>query len=324
MTFPLVSVVLETVTPQTSVEGGRLAERLAEPLAALARQTYPQDLIEPIVVVGAEVPAAEREEIARRYPNVVVATSEAGNYFDAKNKGAAAGSGEIVTFLDGDCTPRPDWLERLVERFETDVTAVAGCVRYEDKGLQSRMLSIPAFAYILTETDGQASGFNLGNCAFRRAAFLADALDTRIVRNGGCYELFHRLRAKGAKIVYAPDAHVSHALDYEGLSFFKKHWERGYEGLKVYRHDEGGVFRGSRWYRRLGPLALVALSGRRILVDWARLARHRRQMGFSLPALPAYALLGASLRLVELAGSVAASLKRPPVTAPGGSVETRA
>lgn len=317
MTRPLVSVVIETVTPQTSVAGGSVADRLAGPLTALAGQTYPQDRIEPIVVVGGEVPAAARDEIARRYPHIVLATSAPDNYFDAKNQGAAAGSGEIVTFLDGDCTPRPDWLEKLIDRFEDGVTAVAGEVRYENKGVLARALSVPDFGYILTERDGLASGFNLGNVAFRRDEFLANPLDARIVRNGGCYNLFHRLRAKGASIVYEPEARVTHALDFEGLSFLKKHWARGYEGLKVYRLDEGGTFRGTSWYRRFGPLALVALSGRRILVDWARLARHRKQIGVSLPALPAYAVLGASLRLVELAGSLAASLRREPVNETG-------
>jgi hypothetical protein len=47
------------------------------------------------------------------------------------------------------------------------------------------------------------------------------------------------------------------------------------------------------------------------------MARHRKQIGFSLLALPAYAALGASLRLVELAGGVAASLTRQP-SSPGG------
>jgi hypothetical protein len=309
MTLPLVSVVLETVTPQASVEGGRLADRLAVPMAALVGQTYPQDLIEPIVVVGREVPEAEREEIARRYPHAVLARSAPAHYFDAKNQGAAAGSGEIVTFLDGDCTPEPDWLERLIERFDEEVTAVAGRVRYEDRGIVSRVLSIPDFGYVLTERDGQASGFNLGNVAFRRAALLANPLDSRIVRNGGCYNLFHQLRANGARILYEPNARVSHAMDFEGAGFLKKHWSRGYEGLKVYQLDDRGIFRGTRWYRRLGPLALVGLSARRILVDWARLARHRRQMGVSAAALPLYAALGAGLRLVELAGSVAASFR---------------
>jgi GT2 family glycosyltransferase len=307
--LPLVSVVLETVTPQTSVAGGCLADRLGQPLAALEAQTYPIERLQPVVVVGGEVSEADRQEIARRYPHVVLAVSAPDNYFDAKNQGALIASGDIVTFLDGDCTPQPDWLEKLISRFDVGVTGVAGCVRYEDKGVLSRALSVPDFGYILTEIDGLASGFNLGNVAFRREEFLASPLDARLVRNGGCYNLFHQMRAKGARIVYEPQARVSHALDFEGASFLKKHWARGYEGLKVYQLDERGVFRGTTWYRRFGLLALCALSGRRILVDWVRLARHRQQIGISLAALPAFAALGGGLRLVELAGSIAASLR---------------
>jgi GT2 family glycosyltransferase len=312
MNRPLVSIILETVTPQTSVAGDRLASRLAGPLAAIAGQTYPQNLIEPIVAIGEEIGAEERGEIARRYPQVRLATAAANNYFDPKNRGAAAASGEIVTFLDGDCTPEPDWLEKLIARFDCNVDGVAGCVRYDRGSRVARALSVPVFAYILTEEDGLASGINIGNAAFRREILLANPLDARLIRNGGCYNLFHSLRAQGARIVYAPDAKVWHALDFTGLGFLGKHWARGRDGLNVYRYDERGLFRGTRWYRRLGPLALMALSARRVLVDWRRLARHRRQMGVSLPALPAYAALGAGLRLVELAGSIAASLRPAP------------
>jgi glycosyltransferase involved in cell wall biosynthesis len=328
MTYPVVSVVLETVTPQTSVAGGRLIDRLAAPLSALAGQSYPQDRIERIVVIGREVPAAEREEIAQRYPEIVVVTSAPGHYFDAKNQGATAGSGEIVTFLDGDCTPQPDWLERLVERFDPDVTGVAGCVRYTGDTLLPRMMSVPDFGYILERSDGLASGFNLGNVAFRRSAILDNPLDARIVRNGGCYNLFHQLRAQGARIVYEPRARVEHAMDFEGLGFLKKHWTRGYDGLKVYRLDEGGLFRGTRWYRRLGPLALIALHGRRTVLDWVRIVQHRQQMGVPLPAIPAFVALAASLRFVELAGSIAASLRDRSsdslVSVPGVASETGA
>ena len=306
MTKPTVSVVLETVTPQSSVEGGSLAERLAQPLAALARQTYPQLLIERVVSVGTDVAAAEREEIARRFPNVVIATSAPSDYFDAKNQGAAAATGDLVTFLDGDCTPQPDWLERIVARFDPDVSVVAGRVRYEPKTWFARFISVPEFAYIHEKSGGEASGFNLGNVAFRREEFLANPLDPRLVRNGGCYNLYHHLKANGARVLYEPAARVSHALDFGGLGFLKKHWGRGYEGLIVYRIDSKGVFRGTRWYRRFGALALVALSARRIMVDWVRLVRYRDQIGISVPTLPAYAVLGAALRLTELAGSVAA------------------
>jgi cellulose synthase/poly-beta-1,6-N-acetylglucosamine synthase-like glycosyltransferase len=317
MTHPLVSIVIETITARFDTRGTTLADVLAGPINAIARQTYPADRIETIVVVDDAVAQADVSEIRRRYPDIKLVPSGVSNYFAAKNSGAAAGSGEYVVFLDGDCVPEPDCVELLVERFEPDVAVVAGRVRYTGGSWTARIFSVPDFAYIMSEQDGQANGLNLSNGAFRRDVLMKLPLDARLRRDGGCYQLFHRIRATGARALYEPRAVAAHGIDVGGLGFIRKHYGRGYDGTAVYKLDETGLFRGTSWYRRFGPLALVALTGRRILLDWRRMARHRKQIGFSLLALPAYAALGASLRLVELAGGVAASLTRQP-SSPGG------
>jgi hypothetical protein len=318
MSGPRVSVIMETVSALSSADGGSLAERLAEPLAALARQTYPQHLIQPILVIGAEVTEAERREVALRHPGLTLATSAAGNYFDAKNVGVASARGGIVTFLDGDCIPQADWLEKLVAPLAEGADVVAGYVRYHPRNALARALSVPDFGYIVADEDGGASGFSLGNVAFRREILLANPLDHRLVRNGGggCYNLYHRLKAKGARIVYAPGARVLHGLDWSGLGFIRKHWGRGYDGLEVYRLDSDHVFRGTRWYRRFGILALVALSARRTLVDWHRIVRYRRQIGIGVVGVPFYAMLAMALRGVELGGSIAAHMRKERIAAP--------
>ena len=48
------------------------------------------------------------------------------------------------------------------------------------------------------------------------------------------------------------------------------------------------------------------LTARRIALDWARLARARRQIGFGVLALPYLGVVAATLRLVEFGGMVAA------------------
>jgi glycosyltransferase involved in cell wall biosynthesis len=326
MKLPLVSVVVETVTPATSAgAGGSLAERLAAPLQALAAQTYPGDRVEPILVLGGEISARDGAEVARRFPDVTIVRAAAGNYFDAKNVGARAARGGIVTFLDGDCTPDPDWLERIVERFADGPDAVAGYCRYAPRHLRARILTVPAFAYVFEDEDGGASGFNFGNVAFRRDVLVAHPLDPRLSREaGGCYTLYHQLKAVGLRIDYEPRARVAHAVDFSGLGFFVKHWRRGYCGLDAYRVDAEGLLRGTRWYRRFGVAALLPISGRRILIDWQRLVRHRRQMGVALPALPLFALLAATLRTVELAGAIAAHMRKRTDTPPLVSVRGRA
>jgi cellulose synthase/poly-beta-1,6-N-acetylglucosamine synthase-like glycosyltransferase len=307
-TSPLVSVVVETVTPRDEVvSDGPLAEELSGALAEMPRQTYPSDLIETIVVVDEGVPEAERQEIVRRFPSVRLVEAPAMNYFAAKNAGAAAAHGEIVALIDGDCVPAADWLERLVARFERGVDAVAGQSRYVGEALLWRTLSVPGLGYVLEDESGSATGFNLNSVAFRREVIREHPLDARIRRHGGCYLLYNQLRADGARIVYEPRARTVHGIDgLKGLGAVRKHFGRGYDAVTVYRLDDRGVLRGTRPFRRFGGAALVAITANRILGDWRRLARRRHQIGFRPAALPYLALVIVPIRLLELAGSIAA------------------
>jgi cellulose synthase/poly-beta-1,6-N-acetylglucosamine synthase-like glycosyltransferase len=305
MTRPLVSVIIETINARVGGAAGPLADELAGALDALDRQTYPRELIERIIVVDGEVADADVGELCRRYPSVKVVSSQVSNYFAAKNAGVAAAAGDIVALLDSDCVPVPEWLEALVKPFAPDVAGVAGRSRYSGTSWGVRTFSVPALGYILEEEGGDASGFNLSNVAFRRAALLARPFEERIRRNGGCYLLFHQLRAEGARILYEPRAAVEHAPDPRGL-FVRKHFDRGYDGVLAYRLDERGVLRGTRLFRRLGPVALVPITARRIALDWLRLLRHRRQIGIPAVALPYFGAVAVMTRLIELAGGLAA------------------
>jgi glycosyltransferase involved in cell wall biosynthesis len=308
MTRPLVSVVIETVTAREGGAAGPLADGLAGTLDALGRQTYPQELIERVVVIDGEVSDAEAGELRRRYPSVKLVSSPASNYFAAKNAGAAAAAGDIVALLDADCVPAADWLETLLAPFRPGVAAVGGRTRYAGRSWASLTFSVPDFAYVLAEEGGVASGFVINNVAFRREVLLAHPFDARIRRDGGCYLLFHQLRADGARVLTEPHAVVEHALDAHGLGFARKHFRRGYDGVAVYRLDDRAVLRGTRLFRRLGPAALVVITGRRILVDWLRLLRHRRRIGVPAATLPYFGAVAVLTRLVELAGGLTAAV----------------
>lgn len=297
MNRPTVSVVIETVT-LTEGDGSPAG------LAGMERQTYPRDRIETIVVLN---DAVDSTPLRARHPSFKFISAE-NNYFAAKNAGAAAASGEIIALLDGDCEPDPDWLEVLVERFEPGIDVVAGCTRYAGGSLSARTFSVPDFAYILSEEGDAASGFNINNLAFRREVLLAHPFDARIRRNGGCYFLFHQLRAAGVRVVYEPRARVAHGLDVAGLGFVRKHFDRGYDGVAVYRLDDRALLRGTRVFRRLGALSLPAIFGRRIMIDWLRMLRHRRQIGIPALALPYYAAVAVTTRLIELAGGLTAAV----------------
>jgi glycosyltransferase involved in cell wall biosynthesis len=269
-------------------------------------------LIEPIVVIDHHVADADGAALRQRYPTVTFVSSAASNYFAAKNAGAEAAGGDVIALLDGDCDPAPDWLEMLLSRLEPGVAAVAGRTRYTGGSWVARTFSVPDFAYVLSDQAGAATGFNINNLAIRRTILLAHPFDARISRNGGCYFLFHQLRAAGKRIVYEPRATVAHGIDIPGLGFVRKHFDRGYDGVTVYRLDSEGVLRGTPLFRRLGAVGLIAIIGRRICVDWARLLRHHRQIGVSALALPYFWIVAATTRLIELTGGLTAIASSTP------------
>ncbi len=305
-----VSVVIETITPRSGSVNGSLADSLASTLKALDQQTYAHELIQRIVVLDSAVAAQDADELRRRYPSVKLVSSIKRNYFAAKNAGAAAADGDVVALLDGDCIPEPHWLEALLGQFESGAAAVGGRSRYPGSTWLARTFSVPDFAYILSEQSGAASGFNIHNVAFRREVLLAHPFDERIPRDGGCYLLFHQLRGEGARILHEPRAEVAHKLDFHGFGFVSKHFNRGYDGATVYRIDDGGALRGTRLFRRIGAVALVPITGRRIIVDWLRLLRHRRQIGIPFVALPYFGAIAVVTRLIELTGGLSASVSK--------------
>jgi glycosyltransferase involved in cell wall biosynthesis len=317
------SIVVETITAREheDAETAPFVERLQPTLDAVDLQQYPRDRFEVIVVLDDDT-RADADSLKRRYPFVRVVFASQRNYFAAKNAGAAAAVGELVALLDSDCVPAPDWLEALSVPFESGAEVVAGCTRYTGMSFAARTFSVPDFANVVGGDDRTASGFNLNNVAFRRDLLLAHPLDARVRRNGGCYFLFHQLRRRGTRIVYEPNATVSHGVDVHGFGFARKHFDRGYDGTNVYRLDAEGVLRGTAIYRRFGVFGLAALATRRVVVDWTRLLRYRRQIGIPMVALPFFAGVSALVRSIELAGGLTAALSTPPLATAARSSRT--
>jgi glycosyltransferase involved in cell wall biosynthesis len=307
--LPRVTVVIETITARYDVQSaGSMADDLAPTLTGLERQSYPRELIEAIVVLDGKVPASAPDEVRRRFPFVAFAESPEMNYYAAKNAGAKAAGGSVVALLDGDCEPEPDWLESLVSALEPGVAAVAGRTRYARATFRARTLSIAGFGSVgAADASSAATGFNLNNVAFDRDVLVAHPFDSRLRRNGGCYLLYHQLRAAGKKVMYEPRAVTAHGTDdIRGWEFLRKHFGRGYDTVTVLRLDERQLLRATRPFLRFGAAALVAITLRRIVVDWRWIARQRSGLGVGGAAVPYYGAVAVGLRLVELAGMIAA------------------
>jgi glycosyltransferase involved in cell wall biosynthesis len=320
MNRPFISIIIDTITRDDY--GARpLADDLQATLDGVARQTYPRELFETIVVID-DSSDGESDEVVRRYPSISIVRSPQHSYFEGKNAGARAARGEIVALTDSDCEPAPEWLSMLTAPFaDAGVSGVAGCTRYTGTSFHAWTFAVPDFSIVVGDKFGAASGFHLNNSAFRRETLLAHPLDARIQRDGGCVLLFHELRAAGARIIYAPEARVYHGLDFAQRGLLKKHFNRGFDGVTVYRADEREVLQGTRLFRRFGALALIAFTGRRIMLDWLRLIRNYGQMGISPATIPYFAAVSVATRLIALTGGLTAVFRngRAPLTAKAAS-----
>ncbi|MES2753569.1 MAG: glycosyltransferase [Pseudomonadota bacterium] len=301
--LPRVSIVTETLTPQEGEES--VGEAMTRLSAAIAAQSYPRDLVELVVVIDPVMPAGDRAELAASVPGATLIEGNNSHYLAAKNRGAAAAGHDLLVFLDSDCVPVPTWLESLIGAVTPARGGAVGRTRYAGDGLFLRSASALIFGGAWLGQGGEASAVNINNLAIRRDLYRQFGLNEDIPRNGGCYLLFHQLRAHGHRFGYAPDAVVLHPPEPGVAGFFHRQWERGYDSAFVYRLDRDAVLRGTRWVERLGPFALVAISGRRLAIDWRNLFVSRRIFGLRRRELPfALAMFGA-VRATELTGAVA-------------------
>lgn len=116
---------------------------LANCLASLAAQTRPPDEI----VVVDNGSTDDTAAVARAAGAVVVREPRRGVLL-ATAAGFDAASGDIIGRLDADSLPYPDWVARLVERFDADPTlgALTGTGSFYGKGLGWRVVG--RFGYL--------------------------------------------------------------------------------------------------------------------------------------------------------------------------------
>jgi len=272
--LPLVSIVIPVKDR---------AGELRDCLSSLALLDYPRDRREIIVVDDGsrdETPQVALDFGARLIESGAVGGGPAA----ARNKGAQAARGEILAFIDSDCTASPRWLRELLPVFaEAEVAAVGGWVdgmrsaapldRYE-----AVMSSLNLGRRIMT---GGAGGdtFYLPSCNLlvRREAFSAAGGFRPGMHVGEDVDLTWRLRDEGLKIVYLPRGSVCHAHRSRLWPFMKRRFDYGTsEGLLQKLHPVRGK-------KMLVPPALAAVLA---LMACALLLLSL------LPLLPAALLLG--------------------------------
>lgn len=191
------------------------ARVLPESLAALAQSELPRALWELIVVDDAStdntaLTAARFADVVIRLPGRPHGTAY------ARNRGFELARGECVAFVNADVCVHPDTLTRftLVLAREPDVTAVFGSFDpcRDARGFVSHYRSL-LLRYYHQETCESAETFCASCGAVRSAAFAHVGMfdEWHFPRHQvEDFELGHRLRQNGHRIVMRPDIRAAH------------------------------------------------------------------------------------------------------------------
>jgi GT2 family glycosyltransferase len=235
-------------------------------LARLARQTIPHTVI--VADNGSTDGTPNRVRAAAPSVTVVELGANVG-FTVACNRGAAAGTSDVVVLLNNDVEARGDFLARLIRPLEEDarIGTVAGLlVRPGEATIDSMGLTadrtLAGFPRLPGRPVGEAkstspvlAGPSGGAGAYRRAAWEAvGGLDEGVPFYGEDLDLALRIRSAGWETAAAPDAVAVHLGS--ATAGHRSAWQR----------YQGGFSRGY-FLRRYGVLRTTA--GARALVTEA-------------------------------------------------------
>ena len=219
------------------------ARSLARTLGCLARQDIPSATLWEVIVVdnnSRDETRAVVEEAQRSSPNLRYEFEARQGLSHARNHGIDAARGEILLFTDDDVCPERDWVQRILEGMAQHGCDACGGYIAPDWEVPPPSWLTERFHGFLAVRTSSTETFRItslsdtpfgANMAFRRSAFqefgVFDVTRGRrgtVLSSGEDGELFERLLAGGAKVMFFGDARVHHRV--EAFRLTKRYFRR--------------------------------------------------------------------------------------------------
>lgn len=204
-------------------------EELKDCLDSLFAQDYPKEKYEIIVVDDSGNGEAKRmlDELKRKHSNLSYITQYRKGPASARNAGAKASLGEIIGFVDDDCTVPGDWLKLMVESHAQNpkIITVGGLTLTSTQKTPVLVSQFLSTCSIETYFNGKQEVifFPTCNVSLKRQIFDKYKFNETFPLPGGeDLELFWRLFKEGYRFIWDKSINVIHYRDDTTLGFFRQ------------------------------------------------------------------------------------------------------
>ena len=219
-------------------------------MRALARQHYPKDTFEVIIVNEGGTDSLESVvQPVERDLRIRLLNQPNSGPGVGRNTGVAEARGALIAFTDDDCQPAPDWLEALKRAAE----AAPGCLLggktiaafpQEICLVASQMIQDVVYDFYNNQP-GSARFFASNNMAMPAGLFRSlGGFDAQFRIASEDRDFCERWREAGLRMVYVPEAVVSHCHRLTLGGFLRQHFRYG-RGAALY-HRKRVIRRSSR------------------------------------------------------------------------------
>jgi GT2 family glycosyltransferase len=230
--------------------------QLAACLRALARQEYPLERFEVIIVDdgSARSPRKILDQFRESLDLQLLEQKNTGPA-GARNFGATRARGQFLAFTDDDCAPEANWLRALACSFAVNPDSIVGgrtvnALPHNLYAETSQAIIEVVYAHFNADPD-DARFFASNNFAVSAERFrLMRGFDESFITSED-REICARWRARGWRLSYAPEAIVHHAHDLTLRTLWRQHFGYGRGALRFHRAlaaREGARFKPDRGF----------------------------------------------------------------------------